>query len=164
MWGHERSAACHRRQDEDEAFPSWLPTLKRHQWEQYWFAASGSAYASNIFTADTEKRNWIGSICLEQLKVHIYVPYSRFDILKTVQTLIVFFWIVTPHGYTFFRGIFFFKLKFRSKAWRSRFVRNNCSYLDYEWHTWSQPSHKSNYTRLEKITDSVTTDEEFTLQ
>lgn len=138
MWSHERLAACHRRHDEDEAFPSWLPTLNRHHWEQYWFAASGSAYASNIFTADTEKRKWFGSICLEQFKAHICVPYSRFEIFKTVENLTVFFWVVTSQGYTFFRGIFFFKVKFVSEAWRSRFVRNVCSHLHYVWHKWSR--------------------------
>jgi len=132
MWGHERSAACHMRHGEDEDFPSWLPTLNRHQWEQYWFAASGSAYASNIFTADTEKRNWIGSICLEQFKTHICVPYSRFEIFKMEETLKVFIWIATSHGYKFSRGKFFFKLKFGSEAGRSRFVWNVCSHLDYD--------------------------------
>lgn len=141
---------------EAEAFPSWLlPTLNRHQWEEYWFAASGSAYASNIFTADTEKRNWIGSICLVQFKAHICFPYSRFEIFKTVEPWILFFLIVTSHSYKFFRGIIFFELKFGSEARRSRFVRNVCSHLDYDWHKWSRPTHKSNYTRLEKSIESV---------
>jgi hypothetical protein len=105
MWGHERPAACHMRHEEDAAIPSWLPTLNRHHWERYWFAASESAYASNIFTADTEKRNWIGSICLEQCEAYTYAPYSRFEICMNVKTLIVFF--VTSHGYKVFRGVFF---------------------------------------------------------
>jgi hypothetical protein len=162
MWGHERQAACYIRHDEDAAIPSWLPTLNRHQWEQYWFAASGSAYASNIFTADTEKRNWIGSICLEQCEViHLFL-YLRVEICTKVKTLIVFF--VTSHGYRVFRGMFFFKLKFGSEAWSSRFVRNLISHLGDYWHMSSRSSPMSNYTQLEKSTVLVTIDGGFTLQ
>jgi hypothetical protein len=153
-WGHERLAAWHMRD-------TMKMRLSPHGYQLYTVTSENSIDLQHLglptppiyITADTEMRNWIRSISLQQFKANTCAPCARFEVFATAKTLIAFFWIVTSHGlvsgYRLLGGIFFFRLKFRSEVWCSRFVRNVCSDLRYYWRTLSQPKDHYNYTNLE---------------